>query len=318
MSETPLYKKVYILCPAYAVTGGPEALHQLGEALTHAGIDVAMVYIKCYTPWYRIKKTYHPNFKIVADGKPDRYADYHINQATHIDFSPQTLVVLPETLTRFSTHFSPCKTAIWWLSVDNYDKPFNNFSNPDLLHFFQSRYAEHFLIQNGAQHIAPLFDFINIPDTQTHSQKIIRNRVCYNPKKGLEITQKIREKLGSQVEFLPLINMSSAELSEALATSKVYIDFGHHPGKDRIPREAALSGSVVITSKFGAAYFEKDLPISENYKFHSTDISGICDAILDAITHYSERTIEFDDYRKEIKNQKEEFYQQARNIVNQK
>jgi len=33
---------------------------------------------------------------------------------------------------------------------------------------------------------------------------------------------------------------------------QVYIDFGHHPGQDRLPREAVQCGCVVITGKRGS------------------------------------------------------------------
>jgi hypothetical protein len=41
----------------------------------------------------------------------------------------------------------------------------------------------------------------------------------------------------------------------------VYIDFGNHPGRDRIPREAAAMGCVVITNRRGSAENDVDIPI---------------------------------------------------------
>ena len=40
--------------------------------------------------------------------------------------------------------------------------------------------------------------------------------------------------------FVPLINLNNDEIINTLSKSKIYIDIGSHPGKDRLPREAAL------------------------------------------------------------------------------
>ena len=45
------------------------------------------------------------------------------------------------------------------------------------------------------------------------------------------------------------------------------MDFGFHPGQDRLPREAALLKNCIITNKEGSAAFYKDVPIAEEFKF---------------------------------------------------
>jgi len=42
---------------------------------------------------------------------------------------------------------------------------------------------------------------------------------------------------------------------------KLYVDFGKHPGKDRMPREAAVHGCCIITGRRGAAGNPFDIPI---------------------------------------------------------
>ncbi|MCX7738527.1 MAG: hypothetical protein N2Z80_03840 [Hydrogenothermaceae bacterium] len=53
---------------------------------------------------------------------------------------------------------------------------------------------------------------------------------------------------------------------DILKKAKVYIDFGNHTGKDRIPREAAMLECCVITGRRGIAKYREDVPIPENYK----------------------------------------------------
>ena len=37
------------------------------------------------------------------------------------------------------------------------------------------------------------------------------------------------------------------------------VDLGHHPGKDRLPREAALAGCVTVVGRAGAAVFADEV-----------------------------------------------------------
>ena len=56
--------KVYIACPAYAKTGGPELLHQLANKLNNMGIDATMAY---YGTTAKNKNYRNPNFDIYTD-----------------------------------------------------------------------------------------------------------------------------------------------------------------------------------------------------------------------------------------------------------
>jgi len=60
---------------------------------------------------------------------------------------------------------------------------------------------------------------------------------------------------------MPIENMPADTVHETLLKSQIYIDFGHHPGKDRIPREAAMSGNIVFLHERGAAAFHLDHPL---------------------------------------------------------
>ena len=74
-------------------------------------------------------------------------------------------------------------------------------------------------------------------------------------------------KLAPDIEWRPIEKMTPAQVQELLAQAKIYIDFGNHPGRDRIPREAAISGCVVITGKRGAAANDIDINIPAEFKF---------------------------------------------------
>ena len=92
----------------------------------------------------------------------------------------------------------------------------------------------------------------------------------------------------------------------------LYIDFGNHPGKDRLPREVALNGCCVITGRRGAAKNDVDIPIPNGYKFDENLVppQQIIDRIRYVLDNYETCVKEMNDYRKHILLEKEEFEQQ--------
>jgi hypothetical protein len=93
----------------------------------------------------------------------------------------------------------------------------------------------------------------------------------------------------------------------------VYIDCGHHPGKDRMPREAAAAGCCIITSRSGAAGNELDTPIDDCYKFEllASSIEPIGRLIEGILLHYDDRSLDFARYRDVIENQEAVFRMEA-------
>jgi hypothetical protein len=75
--------------------------------------------------------------------------------------------------------------------------------------------------------------------------------------------------------------MTDEEVTSLLRRSRAYVDFGPHPGMDRLPREAALAGCVVITNREGAAAYDEDLPLPSMYKFRSFDVGEIHALLVD-------------------------------------
>jgi hypothetical protein len=141
------------------------------------------------------------------------------------------------------------------------------------------------------------------------------NIVAYNPKKGFAFTKKIISS-AKDIKFVPLINMSREEVIKTLQRAKVYIDFGNHPGKDRIPREAAILGCCVITGKRGSAAYYEDVSIPDQYKFEDKEenITKIVDTIKDCFKNFEERYKDFEYYRQIIKNEPNKFIEDMNKI----
>lgn len=143
--------------------------------------------------------------------------------------------------------------------------------------------------------------------------------VVYNPAKENSFTRKIitlSRKYGYNIEFIPIFRMTKHEVRDLLLRAKVYIDFGNHPGKDRIPREAAILGCCIITGKRGSAAFYEDVPIPGEYKFEDRveNIPLILKKIKDCIENYKYRINDFENYRKLIRKEKQKFIEDLKKI----
>lgn len=313
MSQLNITKesKVYVLCPAQVATGGPELLHQLVYTLrNNLNIDAYMYYL--------------PND--VEDPTHEAYKKYGVPFSRKIEDEEKNVMIIPEVMTKEFQKFHHIQKTIWWLSIDNYFITMNGrkgklnkslckrgfkghfFFDKTLtdidLHLAQCYYAQDFLEKKGMRNIAYLSDYLNqefLSLKTDLSQK--ENIVAYNPTKGFKFTKKILEHpLAKELRFVPIKNMTRAEVIELLQKAKVYIDFGFHPGKDRIPREAAILGCCVITNKTGAANFQKDVNIEQEYKFRSSqkEIPAIIEKIQQLMQNFKSEYKKFDPYRKSI------------------
>lgn len=291
-------------------------MHQLGQKLTNKGIIASLLYYGD------------------TDGDPvhPAYKDYSVPYVFSADDSPENVLIVPEVKTGLVQDYNRCRKIIWWLSVDNFFRSMGRFPlvkkalspfikkyraydfSPcsDLYHLVQSAYAEQFLLSKNIppSRIAYLSDYLN-RDFLAQSGFPVGNKkdwVAYNPRKGAAFTRLIIEH-NPDIEWKAIENMSREEVIGLLRQAKVYIDFGEHPGKDRIPREAAISGCCVITGKKGSAAFSEDVAIPEKYKFQDvpSSIPDISSAIRKCLVNYDEETKKFESYRDRIRAEESRF-----------
>lgn len=332
------YKKIYVLTPADFATGGIELAHQLVHHLREAGCDCRTVYTDGKTIVKRPSVT-------------KEYAGYNIAMDDTIEDSSENMLVLPEVNFDSFYDFSRINIGFWWMSVDNWfrfchwsdmwrlkdslykrlraadrarRRGFKNrlrdlMAEPDrTVHFYQSAYAQNFLYNNGVSNVRALSDYINLDfiaqDTDGGSAQR-KDVVLYNPAKGYEFTMEII-KANPDLVFLPLKGLTRSQLVELFRTSKLYIDFGHFPGKDRLSREAAANGCCVMTGLNGASFFYEDVPIEAKYKIASklSNIDRISALMRDIIANYDAHSPHFDYYRRWISREEKVFRTQVEDI----
>lgn len=191
----------------------------------------------------------------------------------------------------------------------------SDYQKKGVLFAYQSEYIRQHLLQRGITKLVPLMDYINtdyIGDINTEGRDDV---ILYNPSKGFEFTQKLMS-LASDLHWVALRGFTREQLVEVLQKAKIYIDFGNHPGKDRLPRECAMNGCCIITGKRGAAFYQQDVDIPKEYKFDEKNVKpeDIIDKIRFTLANYRTAIVEFDHYRNKISKEKAEFEQQIRDL----
>lgn len=324
------FNKIFVVTLFNYATGGVELCHQLVDYLRRRGVDAYIVYMK--------------DNKISENQTvTEAYKCYDVKSSSMIEDEENNLLVLPEVFFDLMYDYNRMKIGCWWMSVDNrysnaslmdklmfkpsvtkwyklltryvkYPERRNKNSirdfkrqNSRLYHFYQSCYAQMHLYSKGLEKVIPLTDYINV-DFVKHENAEKTDIVLYNPSKGYKFTKKVMAKL-PDVKFVPLRNLDRQQLSELLVKAKLYIDFGHFPGKDRLPREAVISGCCVITGTEGASFFYEDMPIDSKYKIKQSlsNIPAIADRIKYVLAHYDECKGDFDYYRSQVLSEKDRF-----------
>lgn len=331
-------EKIYVFCPANVKTGGPELLHQLVFILRKNGLDSYLVYSGIQNHEYKIIDEYR------------QYIDSYLLDNELADVA-ENLMIVPETNVLAHERYKNIQKAIWWLSVDNFYLTYFSFASVKYrisswgflrfikrtffnkfffnarnhismdsciiknvqFHLCQSKYAENECNKHELDTIY-LSDYLNEEFFQikkADSKK--ENIVAYSPAKGFLFTRKIIRK-SPDIHFEPICNMTREEVQNLLKKSKIYIDFGNHPGKDRIPREARMQGCVVITGKNGSAKYFEDVPIEEKFERKSKNILEISNLIRKIFTDYDFYNKKQMKYTEKIKNEKKDFENNVKNI----
>lgn len=314
------YKKILVVCPADMVTGGPEALHQLVAHMIALGLPAYIVYMP-------------------FDGVAEAPAPYKKYQAPVSSYKDEigSLIIFPEVNPSLAMKVKNAQAALWWLSLENFlerrhvsvlrdkirylkrvlkgERPLTGAAGlKRLIHFSQTEHSTRYLRACGIEPV-PLIDSINedfLTDKYLDRTEHKRDVILYNPTKGKKVTAALIQD-NPQWEFMPLKGLNPQQLSEKLYAAKLYIDFGHHPGRDRMPREAAMHGCCLITGILGSAGNSVDLPIPQRYKLDSSkpDFLRRFKALATEVMQDFDKHYEvFDGYRVWLKNEPKIFKQQ--------
>lgn len=277
-----MFDTVYVYYPRGYRTGGPEALHQLVHALRGLGQEAYLVPIR-------------------AVSGPDRVAEYDVYdapEAEDVEDRAGVAVVAPELLNEELLQLRHATGFRWWLSIDwapefaderglldfagtpadrrralkrkqAWDRKRDPAQYRSLQQLAQSAYAWSFLTTRLG--VVPTFlsDYIPLAPFDAVQPVADRGRtVAYYHLKSHRTAEEIARRM-PDVDFTPIRDMGVDQVLDVLARSAVYLDTGPHPGKDRMPREAALAGAVSVIGRRGSGAFWSDVPVPARHRLSS-------------------------------------------------
>lgn len=262
------FKVVYVLCPSKLITGGTEALHQLVDGLRTLGIDGRIVY-------------YDSKHVGINKRVPLKFKHYKIQVDTKIKDQSSNAVVVPEIAPQFLEKYSESEKFIWWLSADYCPTgTIERVKRLDVTSLYQSHYARQKIESNGLVKSFPLSDYSVVYPIELGQKRniIALTSTKIDPRYNNLLTQ-----IKANFKYIYLKKMSRIRLAKTLSKTKLLIDFGFHPGKDRLPREAVWLRNIILTSTNGSCANDIDINIPKKYKIEPTEHG---ESLNTAITQY--------------------------------
>ncbi len=280
--------RIRVVYPRGVRTGGPEALHQLVDAMRSAGAPA----------WLS------PHPRTLGRKRIEDYRRYDAPELKGPLDQPGDVVIAPEYFLTDLLALRVARGFCWWLSIDNCpwfrteryfaDRSAGVADSPGLRdlralaivarrprswredlarleHLAQSEYARDYLERRAGVRAAALSEFISHEGgVAERANASVRAgdvpRIAFNPAKGARLTRRVQEGLGQEALWEPIAGLSPEAVRERLGRADVYLDLGGHPGKDRLPREAALAGAVTVVARRGAGAYAADVPVPDWHK----------------------------------------------------
>jgi hypothetical protein len=295
--------RIFIVCPAGVRTGGPHSLHQLCGRLRDVGHDASLVYVRSAEVRDALIQGRPWTTCIVREPTAPSYPEYAIRQADAIEDDPRHVLIVPERAPEMAEAFSRIQKAIWWLSTQA--APISRSAGPpDACHLCQSVAVADLLRARGLDNVFMLESYAVLRPTGAPK----RPQVAFNPAKGHELTSRIVA-CAPDVTFVPLAGMTDDAIASTLSESMLYIDFGHHPGRDRLPREAVLAGCALLVANTGTVAVFADMPIPRRYKIDPADADprAIADRIRVMLRRFPHDLGDFQMFRRLVEDERARF-----------
>lgn len=292
------------VCPGGCATGGPECIHEFVSELNKVhGVHARI--------WY---------WGAEDDPQPKEYAAYNCDYVTELPDGFDGVIIVPEIWANKVLDYPQCKRAIYWLGIDAYagwtpESERGEFLQDDsIVHIAQSDYALNFLKQLGVKRIVKCTDMLNADFYADYEETERSNTVLYNPSKATPFMHELISACQG-IDFKPIMNMTRAEVIDTMRHSKLYVDFGEFPGRERIPREASLCGCCLITSKIGSAAYDGDFLHDYKYDSKPEHLWAIIHKIRYVLDHYEECRKDFEPFRRLLMFDRDNLYKQVSDVV---
>ena len=321
--------KYYIFTTAKTRTGGPEALHQLAYYMRKLGMEAYTVY---YT------------YSGFPKAEPiNQYKQYEVQVARYEDIEDvsDNYVIAPENAPWCLNGFKKAQKCIWWLSLHANEVKKGSLKerarlmkrrllredlshyrhidfNPDSCwHLCGSKHTYLYVIQSYKQSrvdylVEPIsLDFLRMGNADLPTER--EDVVLYNPSKPSAIMTELLER--GRFTYVPLKGFTPEGLAERYKKSKLYVDFGHFGGPERMPKEAVYYGCNILVANHNAASNDFDVAIPQKYKVDDTESAEqVENRIADMLEHYEAQHPDFLPFKEKVERLEENYLNQLKEL----
>lgn len=305
------------------VSGGPEHIHQLCSEINDMEIDCYLIYSFCHIGNYVPKSSDHNKFI-------PEYSHYNLKRCFFVEDEPENVLILPECYHPNILHQTKnIKLVYWWLSTDNPNFQWD-LKDPifgKILNACQSdRAMEKLLKYLPKDKVLPLHDHVKdyfiLSEEEIVSTLPIREKiVLYNPaKQPHSFTQELMNivsNIDSSIQFKALSEMNCEQVKNLASKSRLYIDFGFHPGRENMPREMVGMGCSIIVGNEGTSSNNNDIPLFERKFKNPYDLNEIAKRIVYEVNNHSLLIFdeELKNYREIVRKDKTRFQQELKSLI---
>lgn len=346
--------RVLIVCPIGVKTGGPQALHQLCHELNTLGVDSFLVpatprkvhaepsFAFYNAPIFEdnvfepddfliVPETLlvlSPEFKafdsrrtfiwwLSVDNCPLPWANNYEVRRNKVN--SEWKIPAHSTRTWFNVFFEVLFAIKFGLLASS-AKSKHHRINPHKVHnLCQSEYAMNTLRNRGFKGLSYLSDYVEVElgvGSPYGAQMNSRIRVAYNFAKSKEQVE-VLSAIDKSIDFVPLTGLLAKEVAEELKRADLFLDLGHFPGKDRLPREAILLGCPVLLARRGAARQDKDFPLDRDFLV-DLELDTPSNALSKIYRIASDKKAALDrqkPFESNVLNQKETFSKETKSLI---
>lgn len=324
-----LFNRCYIFAPAYACSGGPEALHQLAYYMRLEGFEAYIVYY---------------SYSGFPETQPiERYKQYDVVVAGYdeIEDKAGNFIIAPENAPWCLNGFQKAQKCIWWLSYA-YNEVRTGTKSERLIHlkrkalgqnvanyrnvafdldkcwhlcgskFAYEEVCKRFPKAKVEYLVEPIsLDFLKMGNADLPTERA--DVVLYNPSKPSDIMKELLER--SRFDYIPLKGYTPEGLAERYKHAKLYVDFGLFGGPERMPKEAVYFGCNILVADHNAAANDFDVAIPQGYKVDDCETAEQIESrIGEMLGSYSSHLPDFAGFKAKVEGLEENYLTQIKAI----
>jgi hypothetical protein len=206
------------------------------------------------------------------------------------------------------------------------DKKLVKVPNADL-HIAQSIYAKKFLDRCSVNerniiiiHEPIESEFLNAGQKYDVNKK--KDIIVWNSRKAYPLAFKLVKHLKKLYKVYEARNIGREGMLKLLSYSKLFIDIGIHPGRDRPLREAIALWNIALVNNHGGYYNNEDCMVPDEFKLKcyldhrsKVELKDVLKSIREYISNYHYYIEEFHEFRKYIFSEPELYVNDVQALV---